>query len=58
MKSKAADKLIKDCRAWEAAYKSVFHRALALIESAPARPEPEKPGCVQVTALARDRWWL
>lgn len=43
MKGKAADKLIKDCQAWEAAYKSVFQRALALIASTPVRPEAEKP---------------
>ncbi|MFI7708618.1 hypothetical protein [Nonomuraea sp. NPDC049480] len=40
MKGEAADKLIKDCQAWEAAYKNVFRRALALVESTPARPEP------------------
>ncbi|MEV0353255.1 hypothetical protein AB0H88_46520 [Nonomuraea sp. NPDC050680] len=38
MKGKAADKLIKDCQAWEAAYKSVFHRALAVLDSAPVGP--------------------
>lgn len=43
MKGRAADKLIKDCHAWEAAYKSVFRRALSLIDSTPARPEPEEP---------------
>jgi hypothetical protein len=41
MKGKAADQLIKDCQAWEAAYKGVFHRALALVES--TRPDPEQP---------------
>lgn len=47
MKGKAADKLIRDCQAWEAAYKSVFQRALALIESTPVRPEAEKPSTEQ-----------
>ncbi|MEV0165229.1 hypothetical protein [Nonomuraea fuscirosea] len=45
MKGKAADKLIKDCHAWEAAYKSAFQRALALVESIPGEPEPARqPG--------------
>lgn len=39
MKGKAADKLIAECHAWEAAYKGVFRRALALVESMPAQPE-------------------
>ncbi|MFI6500285.1 hypothetical protein [Nonomuraea typhae] len=38
MKGEAADRLVKDCQAWEAACKSVFQRALALIESTPAQP--------------------
>jgi hypothetical protein len=42
MKGKSADKLIKDCQAWEAAYKGVFRRALALVESTPIRPETGK----------------
>lgn len=29
MMGKAADKLIEDCRGWDAAFKSVFNRALA-----------------------------
>jgi hypothetical protein len=41
MKGKAADKLLKDCQAWEAAYRGVFSRALALVES--VRPDPAKP---------------
>ncbi|MCP2364196.1 hypothetical protein HD597_011216 [Nonomuraea thailandensis] len=41
MKGKAADKLLEDCQAWEAAYRGVFNRALALVES--ARPDPAKP---------------
>ncbi|MEQ4725178.1 hypothetical protein [Nonomuraea sp. B19D2] len=43
MKGKAADKLIKDFQAWEAAYKDVFRRALAQVDSIPARPEADKP---------------
>ncbi|NRQ36641.1 hypothetical protein HII36_33115 [Nonomuraea sp. NN258] len=42
MKGKAADKLIEDCKGWEAAYKSVFSRALALVESTPVRPDTGK----------------
>jgi hypothetical protein len=38
MKGRAADKLVEDCQAWEAAYKGVFHRALALLESTPVTP--------------------
>ncbi|MFI6176402.1 hypothetical protein ACIA8R_12795 [Nonomuraea sp. NPDC051191] len=41
MKGKAADKLLKDCQAWEAAYRGVFNRALALVDS--AHPGPAKP---------------
>ncbi|SDL64487.1 hypothetical protein [Nonomuraea jiangxiensis] len=40
MKGKAADKLIKDCEAWDAAYKSVFRRALTMLESVPVTPGP------------------
>ncbi|MGW2147502.1 hypothetical protein ACWCOT_24590 [Nonomuraea bangladeshensis] len=38
MKGKAADRLLEECQAWEAAYRGVFNRALALIDS--ARPDP------------------
>ncbi|MFI7425239.1 hypothetical protein [Nonomuraea sp. NPDC049684] len=41
MKGKAADKLLKDCQAWEAAYRGAFNRALALVES--AHPDPAEP---------------
>lgn len=41
MKGKAADKLLKDCQAWEAAYRGIFNRALALVES--VHPDPAKP---------------
>ncbi|MEU5861623.1 hypothetical protein ABZ815_10650 [Nonomuraea sp. NPDC047529] len=41
MKGKAADKLLKDCQAWEAAYRGAFNRALALVES--AHPDPAQP---------------
>ncbi|MFG1617886.1 hypothetical protein ACGFI3_34460 [Nonomuraea wenchangensis] len=41
MKGKAADRLLRDCQAWEAAYKGVFNRALALVES--VQPDPAKP---------------
>ncbi|NRQ32961.1 hypothetical protein HII36_14080 [Nonomuraea sp. NN258] len=43
MKGKAADKLIQDCQGWEAAYRDVFRRALAQVESIPARPEMKNP---------------
>ncbi|MFD9946759.1 hypothetical protein ACFWYW_17350 [Nonomuraea sp. NPDC059023] len=43
MKGRAADKLIKDCQAWEAAYKSVFRRALALVDSTPVSPQANDP---------------
>ncbi|WP_219500150.1 hypothetical protein [Nonomuraea ceibae] len=36
MKGRAADRLIEDCKAWEAAYKNVFNRALALVDGAAA----------------------
>lgn len=35
MKGKAAEKLKEDCEGWQAAYNSVFNRALALLDSAP-----------------------
>ncbi|MGI5271217.1 hypothetical protein ACQEUU_18825 [Nonomuraea sp. CA-218870] len=41
MKGKAADELLKDCQAWEAAYRGVFNRALALVDS--VRAEPDNP---------------
>ncbi|MGW0195893.1 hypothetical protein [Nonomuraea sp. NPDC003201] len=41
MKGKAADKLLKDCQDWEAAYRGFFNRALALVES--VHPDPAKP---------------
>ncbi|WP_043628564.1 hypothetical protein [Nonomuraea candida] len=43
MKGRAADRLIEDCKAWDLAYRSVFQRALALVDSTPASPEPAKP---------------
>ena len=33
MKGTAADKLIEDCKGWQAAYNNVFNRALALVDS-------------------------
>jgi hypothetical protein len=43
MKGKAADKLIEDCRGWDAAFKSVFNRALALLDATTADPgDPTK----------------
>ncbi|MEV4372927.1 hypothetical protein AB0J71_38075 [Nonomuraea sp. NPDC049637] len=41
LKGKAAEKLLNDCQAWEAAYRDIFNRALALVES--AHPDPAKP---------------
>ncbi|MGN9786903.1 hypothetical protein ACTMTF_36155 [Nonomuraea sp. ZG12] len=39
MKGKAADELIEDCKGWQAAYNSVFTRALALVDSTTAGAE-------------------
>ncbi|MEV0150372.1 MULTISPECIES: hypothetical protein [unclassified Nonomuraea] len=50
MKGKAADKFIEDCRGWQAAYNSVFSRALALIDSAPVSAES---GAANPDTLAR-----
>ncbi|MGW0805547.1 hypothetical protein [Nonomuraea sp. NPDC002799] len=43
MKGTAADKLIKDCHGWEAAYKAIFRQALAQVEATPVQPEADNP---------------
>ncbi|MEV0196130.1 hypothetical protein [Nonomuraea sp. NPDC050691] len=50
MKGKAADRLIEDCKGWQAAYNSVFSRALALIDSTPISAES---GAANPDPLAR-----
>ncbi|MEU8251755.1 hypothetical protein [Nonomuraea sp. NPDC048916] len=40
MKGKAADKLIEDCKGWQAAYNNVFNRALALVDSTAVSAAP------------------
>ncbi|MET7459591.1 hypothetical protein [Nonomuraea sp. NPDC005501] len=52
MKGKAADKLIEDCQGWQAAYNSVFDRALALIDAIPVNAES---GALTPDPLARLR---